>query len=70
MPRHDPATPASDETAFENTERVLRECHGDRGPKLFSFGSADFDRAMLMAHVLNRLVRRHSLSRRIGGISS
>jgi hypothetical protein len=67
MPRHDPAMAASDETAFENIETILLERDRNSGSRLFSFGGADFDRAMAMAHMLHGLVRRHSLSRRIGG---
>ncbi|MGO8916304.1 MAG: hypothetical protein ACLQJR_10385 [Stellaceae bacterium] len=70
MPRHDPTIAATDETAFGNIETILLEHHGDRGPEMFSFGTADFDRAMLMAHIFHRLVRRHSLKRRIGGTST
>ena len=70
MPRHDPTIAANDETAFENIETILLEDGGDRGPRLFAYGAADFDRAMLMAHMFYRLVRRHSRNRRIGGISN
>jgi hypothetical protein len=70
MPQHDPKIAASDATAFENIESILLERHGASGPKRFPFGTPAFDRGMLMAHILHRLVRRHSLNRRIGGVNS
>ncbi|MGO8920040.1 MAG: hypothetical protein ACLQJR_29420 [Stellaceae bacterium] len=70
MPRHDPTIAANDETSFGNIETILNEYHGDPGPGRFPFDAAACDCAMVMADIFHRLVRRHSLNRRIGGTSS
>jgi hypothetical protein len=64
MPRPDPTIAASDDTAFRNIETILLEYDGESSPRMFTYGARDCDRAMLMAQVLQRLVRRHSLNRR------
>jgi hypothetical protein len=64
MPRPDPTIAANDETAFRNIETILLEYEGGSGPRVFTYGARDCDRAMLMAQIFNRLVRRHSLNRR------
>jgi hypothetical protein len=66
MPRHDPTIPASDATAFANVELIQRQDQDN--PKRFRLDILSLDRAMLMAHILHRLVRRHALDRRYGGV--
>ena len=57
MPRPDPTIPADGETAFTNLEKILLEHQTDPALGRCFFDTPAFERAMLAAHMLQRIVR-------------
>ena len=65
MPAHDPTTAADGETAFTNLQKILLEHQTDAGSGRRFLDTPAFERGILAAHMLERLVRRHA-ARRMG----